>query len=267
MTARRSVISGVLAAAVTVPLIFCLAPALFRQEAPSFRDQADFFYPTKLYTVDRLRRGDIPLWNPLSAAGEPWLANGQSGVFYPPTLFFLLPSPGLAAALFLLFHLSIAAWGFRRFVKDEGVSEAAALFGGAVFCAGGFALSLASYWNHFGAWAYFPGVCALARTGLETRRRRLALALLIGLSSMAGSPELTLATLAAAVPFALIARPVAPEGWEAPHPRRGIQRLGISTLLGLVLAGWVLVPMAELAVRSDPVARFLSRSGRPVRRS
>src|SRR5262249_26712459 len=130
-------------------MVLALSPALFRGQAPSFRDQADFFYPIKLYTMDRLRRGEVPLWNPFSGAGEPWLANGQSGVFYPPTLFFLLPSPGMAAALFLLFHLSVAAWGFRRFVKDEGVSEAGALLGGAIYCARGFSLSLFFFWSHF----------------------------------------------------------------------------------------------------------------------
>src|SRR5262249_55806087 len=151
----------------------------------------------------------------------------------------------------LLFHLSVAAWGFRRFVKDEGVSEAGALLGGAIYCAGGFTFFLSCYWNHFGAWAYFSGACALARSGLGNREPRLAFALLVGLSAMAGRPEMTAATLAASLAFAVAARPAEPEGWAQEKPLRAAQRLGVWALLGLMLAGWVLVPMAELALRSD----------------
>ena len=86
--ARR--LSGFLAAAALVPPLFWLGPALVRRLAPSYRDQGDFFYPLKLYTADRLRAGEVPLWNSLSGAGEPWLGNGQAGVFYPPSLLLML---------------------------------------------------------------------------------------------------------------------------------------------------------------------------------
>ena len=88
--ARR--LSGVFAVAAVAPSLFWLGPALIRRLAPSYRDQGDFFYPLKLYTADRLRAGEIPFWNPLSGSGEPWLGNGQAGVFYPPSLLFLISS-------------------------------------------------------------------------------------------------------------------------------------------------------------------------------
>ena len=100
MPLRRR-LAGLLAAAAIAPPLFWLGPALLRRLAPSYRDQGDFFYPLKLYTADRLRAGEIPLWNPLSGAGEPWLANGQAGVFYPPNFLFLIPSPAIAGILFL----------------------------------------------------------------------------------------------------------------------------------------------------------------------
>ncbi|HZI66004.1 MAG TPA: hypothetical protein VFF17_05510, partial [Thermoanaerobaculia bacterium] len=177
--ARR--LSGVLAAAAIAPPLFWLGPALLRRLAPSYRDQGDFFYPLKLYTADRLRAGEIPLWNPLSGAGEPWLANAQAGVFYPPGFLFLIPSPAIAAILFLLVHFAIGAWGMRRFLSQEGVSESGALFGAAVFASSGFAASLATFWNHFGAWAWLPVVAAIARAGVRSRGALLALALAIGL--------------------------------------------------------------------------------------
>ena len=162
---RRALDSGALAVAALIPPIVWLLPALGSGRAPTFRDQTDFFFPLKLYTVDRLRAGHLPLWNPLSGAGEPWLANGQSGVFYLPTLFFLLPSPALGAGCFLLLHFALAAWGMWRFCKEEGVTDAGALAAAAIFAASGLSASLSAYWNHFGAFAYLPLILALARSG------------------------------------------------------------------------------------------------------
>jgi hypothetical protein len=247
----RRLASGIAAVGAVLPALFWLLPALLGHRAPSFRDQGDFFYPLKLYTAARLRAGDVPLWNPLSGAGEPWLANGQSGPFYPPTLLFLLPSAALAGGLFLLFHYAIGAWGARRFLKEENVSEAGALFGAAAFAASGFAASLSVYWNHFGAWAWVPGIAALARSGLPRRSNVVALALLVGLQAMAGSPEVTAATVV--LSLALAIRPCGefPEPSVPPPPSRRYLRLAAGVVLGLSLAGWVLVPMGELAAHSD----------------
>jgi len=246
--ARR--LAGVLAAAALVPALYWLGPALPERLAPSFRDQGDFFYPLKLYTADRLRAGEIPLWNPLSGAGEPWLANGQAGVFYPPALLFLIPSPSAAAILFLLVHFAVAAWGMRRFLAQEGVSDAGALFGSAVFAGSGFAASLSAYWNHFGAWAYLPAIAALARSGSRSRGAVLALGVLTGLQAMAGSPEISGATLLLALVLALFPRSDPEKPWLDSR-RRSVLRASAGVLLGLALAAWVLVPMGELALNSD----------------
>ena len=144
MPLRRAPAS-LLAAAALVPPLICLFPALALRQAPTFRDQGDFFFPLKLYTADRILRGELPLWNPLSGGGEPWLANLQSGVFYPPGLLFLLPSVALAAGLYLLFHFALAAFGMRAFLRGEAVSESAALAGSAAFAASGITASLSSY--------------------------------------------------------------------------------------------------------------------------
>src|SRR5687767_3516982 len=197
-----------------------------------------------------MRAGEVPLWNPLSAAGEPWLANGQAGVFYPPTLLFLLPSPAAAGILFLLVHFAIAAWGMRRFLVEEGVSEPAALFGSAAFAASGFAASLSAFWNHFGAWAYLPGIAMLARFGVKTRGALLGIALLFGLQAMAGSPEISGATALVAIALSLVPRGDREKPWRDSTGRSLLRAAG-GILLGLSIAAWVLVPMGELALHSD----------------
>ena len=251
VVARRTVLSGVLGAAALIPALLWLSPALLGRQAPSFRDQGDFFFPLKLYTADRIGSGELPLWNPLSGLGEPWLANGQSGVFYPPTLLFLLPSVALAAGLFLLLHFAIGVCGAWRFIKDEAVSDAGALLAAAAYGACGFAASLSAYWNHFGAWAYLPWVAACARSGLRSKGSRVALAAAVGLQALAGSPEISAATLCVAALFVWQPRQEPPSGWLTPPRRKRLLGLAGVAALGLTLAGVTLVPMAELALRSQ----------------
>ncbi len=250
MAGRRGLTGGVFLLALAGPVLW-LAPALFEHKAPAFRDQGDFFYPVKLYTAGRLAAREVPLWNPLSGAGEPWLANMQSGVFYPPTLFFLLPSPALAAALYLLLHFAVGAWGAWRFLREEGASTPACFASAALFVGSGFAASLSAYWNHFGAFMYLPLIAALARSGLRSRRSVAGLAALLGLQAMAGSPEISGATLVLAAVFSLLPRQRPQTGWVQPPPWQGPLRFVLGAGLGLALAGWVLVPMGELLVNSD----------------
>jgi hypothetical protein len=255
--ARRSVASGTLAAVALLPALLWLSPALLQRRGPTLRDQGDFFYPLKLHTADRLAAGEIPLWNPLSGLGEPWLANGQSGVFYPPTWLFLLPFPGLAAGLFLLLHFALGAWGAWRFAKHEAVSDAGALCAAAAFTACGFSASLSSYWNHFGAWAYLPAIAWLARSDLARPLSRAGLALLLGLQAMSGSPELSAATLILAALLAWEVRRE-PSGWAEPSRGRRLVRLAGAAGLGLALAAWVILPMGELLWHSERRAPLLA---------
>jgi hypothetical protein len=247
---RHRVLPALCAVALIVPAVVWLWPAVAAHQAPSFRDQGDFFYPLKLYTADRLRAQEIPLWNPLSGTGEPWLANLQSGVFYPPAWLFLLAAPGLAAAAYLGIHFALGAWGTWRFAKTEGVSDSAALLSSGVFTACGFTASLSAYWNHFGAWAYLPAVAALVRGRLSSRASRLSFAGLIGLQAMAGSPEISAATLLLAAVFSLARAETSQDGWAPETAWQLPRRTAVSAALGFALAGWVLVPFGELAALS-----------------
>jgi hypothetical protein len=248
---RRRFVTGVCAAGALLPPVLWLLPALTKRLAPTLRDQGDFFYPLKLYTAQRLRAGSIPLWNPLSGTGEPWLANGQSAVFYPPTLLFSLPGPALAAGLYLLLHFAIAAWGGWRFLKEEGVSDSGALLGAAALTASGFAASLSVFWNHFAAFAYLPAIAAVSRGGLRTRASVVGLGALIGLQAMAGSPEMSAASVVLGAALAWRARARVPEPPEPESRWSPLRRFAAALALGLALSAWVLAPMAELGMQSD----------------
>jgi len=47
-------------------------------------------YPWRTFVNHELKQGKIPLWNPYNFSGQPLLANLQSQVFYPLTVFYFV---------------------------------------------------------------------------------------------------------------------------------------------------------------------------------
>ncbi|MGZ8829258.1 MAG: hypothetical protein ACXW2Q_02655, partial [Thermoanaerobaculia bacterium] len=88
------------------------------REVFKFRDHSDYFQPLRYYTAIHIRSFLLPYWNPYSASGEPWLANPQTGVFYPPMWMFIVLPFDVAYMLYLALHLLILAWGaYLLFVR------------------------------------------------------------------------------------------------------------------------------------------------------
>ena len=157
-------------------------PPLVEREVFTVRDHLDYFQPLRWFTAQELKSGHLPLWNPYSASGEPWLANPQTGVFYPPCwIFLVLPFP-TAYMLFLLVHLVILGWSsYLLFARTA--SQGAAMVGATAVMFCGPTLSLLDVNNNLATLAWLPLViwCAAERAW---RRGALALAL----SFLAGEP-------------------------------------------------------------------------------
>jgi hypothetical protein len=72
--------------------------------SPAQGDIPQQFLPWKLFWQNSLLQGRIPLWNPFTACGCPFLANYQSGVFNPMDWLLLWSSPERFFGLSLLIH-------------------------------------------------------------------------------------------------------------------------------------------------------------------
>ena len=180
-----------------VALLAFSKPLLYR-EVPTLRDHFDYFQPLRWFTAEELRHGRLPLWNAYSASGEPWLANPQTAVFYPPAWLFVALPFATAYTLFLALHVMLAGWGafllFNRFAS-QGAALAAAL--ALMFC--GPVMSLLDINNNLASFAWIPLVlwCALAKVRPQWS------ALAIAMSFLAGEPFFA---AAGALAFALIRR-------------------------------------------------------------
>ncbi|HEX8409819.1 MAG TPA: glycosyltransferase family 87 protein, partial [Thermoanaerobaculia bacterium] len=142
-------------ALIAILALILLLPALLQGEVFTLRDHSDYFQPLRWFTAQELQAGRLPLWNPYNASGEPWLANPQTAVFYPPAWLFVILPFATAYVLFLYAHLALLGCGayllFRR-----TASEGAALVGAAALMFSGPVLSLLDVSNNLATLAWIP---------------------------------------------------------------------------------------------------------------
>jgi len=82
------------------------------------RDTFCDFLPWRLFEREALRAGHMPLWNPLSGFGKPFVADPQSAAFYPLHLPFHVFPAAWALKVSWVLHLWIAAasmYGLARY--------------------------------------------------------------------------------------------------------------------------------------------------------
>lgn len=234
------------AAALGASLAGVLLWPVFFGLVPARGDLIDFFWPMKHYTASRWLAGEIALWNPLSGGGEPWLAQLQTGVFYPLDLVFMLPLPYSALAAILL-HMALASAGMAAWLYGLGTSRAAALTGGLLYCGAGAFLSLFPVYNNACTAAWLPWVF-LGAHRVARGANITAFALPCALSFLAGEPSLA---AAGGVSAALIAYGTRGEGDTRLHrPSGSGKRLLLGWLLALGLAAVALVPFVQLLIDS-----------------
>ncbi len=85
---RRADILAILALTILWAVYFwrVLTPDLTNQWSYPLGDFSGQFVAFGAYQARRLLAGEIPLWNPYSYAGHPFIADTQAAVFYPPRL-------------------------------------------------------------------------------------------------------------------------------------------------------------------------------------
>jgi hypothetical protein len=193
---RRTAIEIAPLALLAVVALLLFAKPLVRNEVLTFRDHLDYFQPLRFYTSTELKRAHLPLWNPYNASGEPWLANPQTGVFYPPAWLFVPLPFAPAYVLFLAFHVALLGCGsfvlFRRFA-----SRNAALIAALSFMICGPSLSLLDVSNTLTTLAWIPLVlwCAVSMAPPAVCAMAIAMSFLAGEPFFAAVGALMFATL------------------------------------------------------------------------
>jgi len=111
------------------------APAEYQMPANGLTSDLYYlFYPMRYFAAETLHRtGHLPLWNPFIFGGQPYLADGQSSMFYPLNwLSYWLPASTFfawAAAI----RLYLAALFTTLLLRSLGCSRGASLLAGLAY--------------------------------------------------------------------------------------------------------------------------------------
>lgn len=105
-------------------------------------DNVKLFYPLRKFTIDQMRSGRIPLWNPFVFSGNVHLATYQSSVLYPLNIFyFILPTMDAWTVLILLQPI-LSGWFTYLFLRSLTLSRNASFFGALGFAFSGWMIAM-----------------------------------------------------------------------------------------------------------------------------
>lgn len=91
------------------------------------------YFVNKKYMADALKEGTVPLWNPFSAIGMPFLADVQQSIFNPFNFLFLILEAPLAFNILRIVQLFIATYFMYLFTNEMLHSETSAIITGVAF--------------------------------------------------------------------------------------------------------------------------------------
>lgn len=200
-------------------------------------------YPWKIFSIDSIKNGVFPLWNPYVFSGNTHLANLQSGVFYPLNiLFFVLPFIDAWTVYIVLQYIFLFVFTYL-YLRQIKLGTPASLLGAAAFSFSGFLTVWAEY-GIIGHTMYFlPCVFFLTEKIFSSNNLRwyFLLALSIACSIFTGYIQLSLymlLLLGAYVLFHFFA--------QKKRTYRKYIQLALSVVGGLLISSVQLIPLHEV---------------------
>ena len=183
-------------AALLALLIFIFFPdVILGTRTFIFRDFGAFGYPIAFYHRQSFWRGEVPLLNPLNNCGLPFLAQWNTIVLYPGSLFYLLFPLSWSLGVFCLVHLFLAGLGMYFLAHRWTGNRLAASVAGLAFAFNGFTLSCLIWPHCMASLGWMPFVVLTAESAWQKGGRFVVAAAVIGaLQMLAGPPEFILST-------------------------------------------------------------------------
>jgi len=243
---------GRLAALLVVLAIALYSDVVFGGRTFVFRDYGFFGYPMTHYHRESFWRGDVPLWNPLNDCGVPFLAQWNSMVCYPLSLFYLLFAPAWSLAILCLFHLILAGLGMYCLAFSWSQNRLAASVAGVAFAFNGLTLNSLIYPNNIAALGWMPWVVWMVEMGWRKGGAPLIGAAVIGaIQMLTGAPEVILFT------WLFVAGLWALTWFRGEGSRWSLfQRLCLVVLLIAGLGAVQLLPFLDLLAHSQRESRY-----------
>lgn len=225
-----------------------------------WEDFLAYNYPARVFASVSLAAGQIPLWNPYTFNGMPFLADIQTTVFYLPcaALALFVRNGTLNAywlELMIVFHYVLAGVGMFSLARSYGIKRASALFSGLVFMLSGFMIAHAIHQQVITLAAWYPLILMFFRRVIHEKVWLwvFVTGLLLGHSLLAGFPQLSLylySFLGAVFVFEFLST----FRGKALLSRDALQVAGRAlavVIISLAVAGFQLLPTIELSPLSQ----------------
>ena len=212
-----------------------------------YRDFGIFGYPLAFHHRESFWNGEVPLWNPLSNCGLPFLAQWNTMVLYPLSLFYVMFPLSWSLGVFCLVHLFLAGLGMYHLGHRWTGSRLAASVAGLAFAFNGLTLSCLKWPNNIAALAWMPFVVWRVECGWRTGSRQIVVAAVVGaLQMLTGGPEIILFTWGFVAVLWVVQ-------FFAEKAARGLLVIRFLTIVVLVagLASAQLLPFLDLLVHSQ----------------
>lgn len=157
-------------------------------------DIIDQIYPWKKFTIESLKNGQIPFWNPYSFSGNIHLANYQSSVFNPLNILFFIFDFRNAWSLLILLQPLLAGLFTYVYARSLKLEKASSLIASVSFMFSGFITVWMSYGTLAYAILFLPLSLFAIETYLRTKKNRFAilLSLTIPLSFFSGHFQISI---------------------------------------------------------------------------
>ncbi len=187
-------LAGVLALALLLP------DDLFLSAAGT--DLTGQFAAWRAFAADSISAGHLPLWNPYTYAGQPFLGDFQSAELYPLNVIFLFLPLVQTLNLSFLLHLLILAWGMGYWCTRRGFHPAACALAGftAALCGPVFPHLFGGHLASVCSMAWAPWILIFLENAWRgpARRPLLLAAMGVCLQILAGHPQYVFYTAIAA---------------------------------------------------------------------
>ncbi len=231
------------------PAVVLLAYAvpLFSPNASIQWDAVDVHYSAQRYFAERMFHGGLPFWTPYIFSGFPFLADPQTGAWYPGNWIFLMAGAGpKALEAELALHAVLAAAGVFALLRRWFVGSAAAA-GALSYSLGGFFAGHSSHIGMFESAALFPWILVALFIAADGRFFRGAFCgtLTGGALVLAGHFQTALYAFAAALLMSIVIGIRRSE-----EARRAIGFILIVVVGSALLSAIQTLPGLELATRS-----------------
>lgn len=236
-------------------LLFYSTP-LFDSAASIQWDAVDVHYSSQKYFADSIGAGHLPYWTPYVYSGMPFLADPQTGAWYPLNWpFFLAGVTPKAIEWETALHCLLAAAGAFLLARDLLGGRWAAVLTGVFYALSGFFAAHSSHTGIFQTAALFPWLLWTALRAAQSARWLPAAAVAGGLIVLAGHFQTALYAICATVVLIAVNAGMR-------RAQLGLPALAVAATLGgaLLLPAVMTLPGSELTAESVRSAADYSRN-------